>query len=301
MSRFLRALQSGQVLLMDGAMGTELLRAGARPGECLEAWNVNHPEKVRSIHDAYVKAGAQVLLTNTFQANLGNLERHGLRDRMDAILQAGVSLAREAAGPDIFVLGDIGPASNPACPRRHPDPDAVPHTLPGLQAADGILLETWSDPGALVAAQRCRALLDSEEKPLLLSLTYRRDETGRLCTKSGHEPEVFAEQAQKHGAAALGANCGREVDMKDMVEIICRYRSATDLPLFARPNAGTPRRAGEGWEYPYTPGQMAEMLPALLDEGVGMIGGCCGTTPEHIASFRCNLDKRVLDQRNLAR
>src|SRR6202035_4244689 len=111
MSRFLDALRSGRVLLMDGAMGTELQRAGLRAGECGELWNLTHPEKVRAIHQAYVDAGAEVLLTNTFQANPAALARHNSADQLNAICRAAGEHARHAAGPDRLVLADVGPFS----------------------------------------------------------------------------------------------------------------------------------------------------------------------------------------------
>src|SRR5262245_57518579 len=113
MSRFGEALRRGRVVLMDGAMGTELLRDGLQPGECPELWNLTHPERVLTIHRAYVAAGAECLLTNTFQANPLALRRHGLADRLEEIVRAGVELARSAAGPERFVLADIGPFASP--------------------------------------------------------------------------------------------------------------------------------------------------------------------------------------------
>src|SRR5947199_7014029 len=109
MSRFREALQSGRVLLMDGAMGTELQRAGLQPGECGEFWNLTKPEAVRAIHQAYVDAGAQCLLTNTFQANPTALAKHGKSEHLEAIGRSGLELARSVAGPDRFVLADVGP------------------------------------------------------------------------------------------------------------------------------------------------------------------------------------------------
>src|SRR5437764_375049 len=108
MSRFLEALRSGRVLLMDGAMGTELQRAGLKEGECGEQWNLTHPDCVREIHQAYERAGARVFLTNTFQSNPEALARHGLETQLEAINQASLALARSVAGTDGFVLGDIG-------------------------------------------------------------------------------------------------------------------------------------------------------------------------------------------------
>jgi 5-methyltetrahydrofolate--homocysteine methyltransferase len=109
MSRFLSALRAGRILLMDGAMGTELRRAGLLDGDCGEQWNLTHPDQVRAIHDSYRRAGSQCHLTNTFQSNPATLEKHGLAGQLEAINQAALALARSAAGTDRFVLGDIGP------------------------------------------------------------------------------------------------------------------------------------------------------------------------------------------------
>jgi methionine synthase I (cobalamin-dependent) len=110
-------------------------------------------------------------------------------------------------------------------------------------------------------------------------------------TSSGHSPEWFANRARDWGLAALGVNCGRDIGMDEVIEIIRRYRRVTDLPLFARPNAGTPVRQGKRWVYPHTPERMAARLSELLEAGVCMVGGCCGTTPEHIAAFKPIIDE----------
>jgi 5-methyltetrahydrofolate--homocysteine methyltransferase len=287
MSRFLDALHSGRVLLMDGAMGTELQRAGIADGACHELWNVTHPERVRAIHQAYVDAGAEVLLTNTFQANPPALARHGLVEKLVTLNRMAVSLARAVAGSDRFVLLDMGPLVDAATSQEFPEPHLMSRQRGCAGGTDALLLETCSSPRVRRVLPRADAKnREGSDRPLLLSLTYRRDARGKLCTSSGHPPEWFARRARKYGIAALGVNCGRDISMEDVIAIIRRYRSATDLPLFARPNAGTPTRIGERWVYPYTPEQMAARLPELLAAGVSMVGGCCGTTPDHIAAFR---------------
>jgi 5-methyltetrahydrofolate--homocysteine methyltransferase len=290
MSRFLDALSSGQVLLMDGAMGTELQRAGLQPGECGERWNLTHPERVHAIHDRYVKAGAHCLLTNTFQANPRTLSTQGLYNKLDQINRAALDLALDAAGLDVFVLGDVGPI-----------PDLTPgiatldeladlfRMVPLLGPADGLLLDTQTTPLALMLGQLCRGFFKGAPLPVLVSLTFCKKK-GQVVTITGHRPADCAKQAGQFDVAALGVNCGRDIGMEETIEIIRQYRQATDLPLFARPNAGTPTRAGQQWVYPHTPAQMAERLPELLEAGVAMVGGCCGTTPEHIAAFKPIID-----------
>jgi 5-methyltetrahydrofolate--homocysteine methyltransferase len=281
MSRFLDALRSGRVLLMDGAMGTELQRASLKPGECGELWNITEPDRVRAIHRAYVDAGAQCLLTNTFQANPAALAKHGKSEQLEAINRSALQLARSVAGPYRFVLADIGPVGEEW--RKQP----LMQVVQSLGGADAVLLETHSDLHALWAIKyACLPSLETEEVPVLLSVTYQRTAQGVLTTHGGQPPEVYGRLARQYGVAALGVNCGRDIGMEEIIEIVSRYRRVADLPLFARPNAGTPVRVAERWVYPQTPEAMAARLPGLLEAGVAMVGGCCGTTPAHIAAFR---------------
>jgi 5-methyltetrahydrofolate--homocysteine methyltransferase len=276
MSAFIDRLCCGRVTLMDGATGTELMRAGWWPEDCFERLNLTRPEQVRAIHQAYAQAGAEVLLTNTFQADFEHLGKFHLHSRFYDIYDAATRLAREAA-PAAIVLADIGP-------RQAITGEQIDYLLRCCHAADGILLETWSDPDMMrqVAALHAES---ASELPLLVSFTFRRGAGGSLTTFEDRSPEECAESAQAAGLAALGANCGIDLGVNELVEIVGRYRQVTELPLFVRPNAGTPRgeRVGDSYE---TPENMAGWLPALLRAGVTMIGGCCGTTPAHIAAFR---------------
>lgn len=290
MSSFLQALHSGHVLLMDGAMGTELQRVGMRPGECGESWNVRRARSVRAVHDSYVAVGAEVLLTNTFQAHPTHLARFGLEDHLEQIIGNAVRLARQAAGRSRFVLGDIGPMLAPDGRTECTDCKGLASVFASLEGIDAILFETCSHPQVLSAVEHAFHRVVEVETPLLLSLAFHHKSSGQLATLSGHSPETFARHAERHGVAALGVNCGRDIGMDDIIEIIHRYRDVTDLPLFARPNAGTPTQQGDRWIYPHTPKAMAARLPELLEAGVTMIGGCCGTTPEHIAVFRTVID-----------
>jgi len=271
---------------MDGAMGTELQRAGLASGACGEAWNLLHPDRVRSIHQAYVDAGAEVLLTNTFLANPPHLQRHGLSGRLADINRAAITLARTVAGPDRLVLADVGPFLGESGSWCH---DWLGRMVPSLLGVDGILLETFSSAAAFDVA-RCLRQSDlvPSAVPILLSFTFRRGPEG-LTTFGGDTPEELARIAQQTGIFALGTNCGRDIAIDDMTEIIARYRSETDLPLFARPNAGTPRRDRDAWIYPHTPADMAAKLPGLFAAGIVMVGGCCGTTPAHIRAFAAAL------------
>lgn len=256
MGEFVKAMRSGKVLVMDGAMGTEL----AKPP----------PRGAAAIHAAYTSAGAEVVLTNTFQAN----------DHPSWL--AAIRAAESARPKPRFTIGAIGPVIEPG--------EALAATLLAeCNGLDGVLLETWSSlPALLDFARAC-----PKELPLLVSFTYLHGGNGEIVTIDKLAPQACAAAAKECGASAIGANCGKEIDMADMLEIAKRYRAVCDLPIFVRPNAGTPQRGRSGWKYPRTPSAMAKKVPALLDAGVAMIGGCCGTTPAHIRAFR-----RVVDAWN---
>ncbi|MCI0378797.1 MAG: homocysteine S-methyltransferase family protein [Gemmataceae bacterium] len=270
---FLQALRSGRVVLMDGAMGTELMRRGLPDQVGSAAWNLERPQTILEVHRAYVAAGAEVLLSNTLTALSAPSARAAA-----AQLRAGVALARQAKGERGFVIADFGPAV------------ALLSEVAGAlesacSEADAALVETISTPeeaASIVVAVRA--------KPLLVSFTFLRRQE-ELRTFTGLSPADCAAWAQSAGVAALGVNCGKDISIADMREILRAYRSVTSLPLFARPNAGTPVRAESGWVYPRDPREMAEQLPLLLEAGVAMVGGCCGTTPEHIARFREKLNR----------
>ncbi len=268
-------LRSGRVLLMDGAMGTELQHhTESVHVECGEHCNLSQPEVVRSIHRAYVDAGADVLLTNTFQANPTALARRVRQESLHQVWHAAIELAR--AERPRFVLADVGPIENCTW-------EIAASIMAECQDVDGLLLETWSSIDAL---KRFADQRGSASVPLLVSFTYHR--TGDLTTFIGASPEECAGMANEYGAAAIGANCGKEIGMRDMFEIVKRYHEVCDLPVFVRPNAGSPAKVG--LQYPRTPAAMASALTPLLEEGIAMIGGCCGTTPEHIRQFRWVLD-----------
>ncbi|MCE9532602.1 MAG: homocysteine S-methyltransferase family protein [Planctomycetes bacterium] len=266
MSTFLDALRSDRVLLMDGAMGTELQKVGLKPGERGEEWNVLHPERISAIHKAYAAAGAEVLLTNTFLA---------VRCSEPAIVAAkAVESAREHGR---WILGDLGPFD---------DSDTPDDLIAAFAECDGILIETVSDLAPVVRVLKANA----GRVPVLASATFLRDDQG-IRTSTGLTPEQWASEVERlTGVRAIGVNCGRDIGMKECVEIVHRYRDATHLPIFARPNAGTPKFRKEEWVYPHSRAYMASWLPELLEAGVKMIGGCCGTTPEYIAGFKMVID-----------
>ncbi len=293
MNRLIEALHSGRVLVMDGAMGTELQRLGLRDDECSAMWNITHPEQVAAVHAAYLEAGAEVLLTNTFLANREALAACGLQDRLSDIWHAARANTRIFTDPAPIVLADIGPFIGNFADDARP-------LVRLARSVDGLLLETAT---AAVAKSIGRWLVAANHPnhggsalPLLVSFAYRRDETRDWRFSVDFCVRIVGTAPYKSRVVALGANCGADIDMDDLLKIVRVYREHTDLPLFVRPNAGTPTRTANGWVYPRSPEYMADKLWPLLEAGVTMVGGCCGTTPAHIAAFR-----RVVDEWNAKR
>jgi len=284
-----KALHSGRVLLMDGAMGTELLRRGVQATQCFESLNLTQPPLLRTIHRDYVNAGAEVLLTNTFQANPARLGKFGLEGEFYSVGKAGIDLARESAGSERFVLFDAGPLEDAW--RRNAVGCIV--QLATHERVDGVLMETCStiDDAARLVKQKRRSDVKHHSSPVLMSWTFQRMSDGIPRTRTGDSPEACAFASAKLPVAALGVNCGRDIRLDDVLQIVQRYRAVTDLPLFVRPNAGTPKQIDGQWVYPETPESMAAWLPELFKAGVVMVGGCCGTTPAHIAAFRKVVDE----------
>ena len=286
----------GRVLLSDGAMGTQLQRAGLEPGGCGEAWNLDHPDRVLAIQRAYVRAGADCLTTNTFGASRIMLARHDEAQRGEAINRAGAEIAREAfAGGPGFVLGDMGPFGGLMEPYGEIPRGAVQRAFReqarALVAAkvDAIIIETQTALEELEIA--IEAAREAGAPVVIGSLAFDKMlEQYEARTMMGVSPEMAAEFLASKGADIAGLNCGTGVDMALAADIARRYLKAAELPVMAQPNAGQPALVNLKVMYQETPAQMAEGLPGLLAAGVRIVGGCCGSTPEHIRRFREILD-----------
>jgi len=255
--------------------------------------DVTHPYHVRTVHQAYVDAGAEVLLTNIFQATDSGLKSRGCQISPESVISAGIKLARECGK---WVLADLGPYDDEIIWTQQTArwEYSCRYHLAAANECDGLLIETISNdqPVAKVFKQLGPQRFDNQ-KPILVSATYLRDSEG-IRTFTGLTPEEFARQIENYWfVQAVGVNCGRDIGIRECVEIVHRYRDATHLPVFVRPNAGTPKFRNACWVYPHSAQYMASWLPELLQAGVRMIGGCCGTTPEYIAAF-----KKVIDEWN---
>lgn len=259
-------------------MGSELIRVTGQRGHNLSMLNLSSPETVLAIHRAYAASGAQVILTNTFQSNTRTIADQAVLWRIG---KAAVELARKAGAK--FVLADIGPIMSGTV--EFECPEDLLQTIDTIPGVDGILIETCSSANVLLVIERLRHRIHSV---VLVSFAFRHTSEG-ICSYDRHTPEWFAERAREAGVDVLGANCGLKISLADCIEIIARFRAKCDLPLLARPNAGTCRESENGFDYPISPAEFAGLARGLIESGAAMVGGCCGTTPKHIAAVRSEL------------
>lgn len=286
-------------LLGDGGMGTQLMLAGLEQGSCGEAWNLEAPEKVLNIQRAYVEAGSDCIITNTFGGCGIMLARHGNADRAVEINKAAVAIARDAFGDrEGFVLGDIGPFGGIMEPYGDTSEEDV-RTAFNEQAkalidggADAIIIETQTGLEELGLA--IEAAQTAGAPCIIASLAYDVTHDGSTFrTMMGIDPEAAAEFIQEKGAHVAALNCGTGMDMNRAREGMERYRAVCDLPLMAQPNAGLPKLVNLQVVYDETPEEMVKGLVPLLDAGANIVGACCGSTPDHIRAFR-----KVMDEYN---
>jgi len=274
-------------LLADGAMGTMLYARGVPFDQCFDATNITDPGVVRGIHEGYLAAGADLLETNTFGANRLKLAAHGLSDRTEEINAAGARLAREAAGTAgrrVWVAGSIGPIGRPIAPLgvTGGDEAAAVFTEQARALAGGgvdvLVLETFADLNEIDVA--VKAVQRAVDLPVVAQMTFTPD----ARTLLGYTPEEIVERLERLGVAVIGANCS--VGPYGVVEVLERMVAVSRTPLSAMPNAGLPTYVGGRFAYVASPAYTAEHARILAEMGVAIIGGCCGTTPEHIAAMR---------------
>jgi 5-methyltetrahydrofolate--homocysteine methyltransferase len=289
-------------LLGDGAMGTQLMIAGLEQGNCGEAWNVTHAERVLGIQRAYVEAGSDCLLTNTFGGSRIMLNRHSHADDVVAINAAAVQIAREAFGSrDGYVIGDIGPFGGLMEPYGEFTEaqvlDAFREQAKALvdAGADGIIIETQTSLEELGLG--LQAAREAGAACVIGSMAYDVTLDGSTFrTMMGIDPERAAGFMQEHGADIIALNCGTGMDMERARQAVRRYLEVTDLPIMAQPNAGQPKLVEMKVVYDETPDQMVTGVVPLLQAGASIIGGCCGSTPDHIRAFRQAMNAHWLEQ-----
>ncbi|MCC6502733.1 MAG: homocysteine S-methyltransferase family protein [Deltaproteobacteria bacterium] len=278
MPDFLSELNKRQ-LVFDGAMGTMLQRLGLKPGGCPDELCIKDPELVKKVHRAYVEAGSDIVTTNTFGANRPKLKEYSLEGALRDINVAAARCAREAAGEKRFVAGGLGPTGRFVEPVGDmPFEETLAVFAEQAQAlkeggADLIIIETMMDikemKAAIMGAKTARL-------PVVATMTF--DETMR--TVLGTPPEAFAIMAAALGADCIGANCS--LGIEGIYKAVLAMSKVVSIPLIAQPNAGLPMLKGTETVFPASPEEMAAFVPKLVEAGVRVLGGCCGTTPEHI-------------------
>ena len=290
---FREAMRS--LLVFDGAMGSLLYERGVFVTQNFEQLNVTRPDIVLKIHDDYVAAGAQVIETNTFGANRFRLDRHGLADQVRAFNVAGARLARQAAGETVWVGGSMGPSGLVPGVATQPELALVSATFAEQAAAlveggaDVLVLETFRHLAEIrLALEAAREA--APDTPVIASMTF--DPTGTVA--DGSTPEQVASTLRDLGADAIGVNCG---DGPQLALAIAERLVRSGLPLCVQPNAGLPRNVDGRLLYMATPEYFDVFLRRTVQLGATMIGGCCGTTPEHVRwmakSARMLGDRRV--------
>lgn len=281
-SKLVPLLESGKIIFFDGGMGTMIQARGAEGHSCPEELNLSDPGLIQKIHDLYVKAGSQVITTNTFGANRVKLARVGLQDSLPDIIEAGVRAARSAAGTKALVAGGLGPLGEFVDPLGSVTPGEAFESFKeaaGLLAragADLLIIETMSDLKEVRAA-----CLGAAHSGLPFIVTMNFDESGR--TVLGTPPEAAAITTAALGTALTGANCS--LGPEKLLPVVQSMAAVARCPLIVQPNAGIPVLHNDRTVFPTGPEEFAEGMEAFLEVGVRAIGGCCGTTPDHIAGL----------------
>ena len=281
-------INGGDVLVADGAMGTLLFQRGLEPGACPEAFNLSNPEILQDIARNYLDAGADIIQTNTFGGSSVKLGDYGLEDQTEAINEAAVISVRKTVGDTAYVSGSCGPSGKMLKPYGDADPDDLSrgffrqNSALIAAGADVICVETMTDlKEATLAIEAAKTA--SPQTPVMATMTF--DETPRgFFTIMGVSITEAAEGLQVAGADIIGSNCGNGID--NMIEIARQLKQTSALPLIIQSNAGIPRMEGRELAYDEVPALFGEKTEELIQAGVSIVGGCCGTTPEHISAIR---------------
>ena len=286
MSNFKERLAAGEVFVIDGATGTNLQRTGLPVGASAEIWVLENPGAIADLERAFVAAGSDILLTCTFGGTRLRLEASGLADRFEEINRQAVEIAQSVtAGTDVLVAGSLGPTGQMMAPLGTLSAEAAEGAYRAQAellvdaGVDLLVIETQFDLAEAVAAVRGVRAVDGEI-PLVCSFSYDRG----TRTMMGVSPEAMAETIGGLAVDVLGINCGRSLD--ENLQALGRLRQATEKPIWFKPNAGLPEMDEDGKPtYSVSPAEIGALVPAWLAAGAQLVGGCCGTSPEHLAAI----------------
>lgn len=287
MRSLLSAIAKGKVLISDGAWGTLLHKRGLQPGDCPESWNISHKSDVAAVAQGYVDAGADMILTNSFGGNPVKLAHYGLADKTAEFNEAAAAISREAAGENRLVLASMGPTGVILMMGEVSEEELYQGFYTQAKAlqkggVDGFCIETMSAiDEACCAIKAAKAATGLE---VACTFTFEKTVTGEYRTMMGVAPAEMVEAVKEAGADVIGTNCGNGID--GMIEIVKEIRSVdTTIPILVHANAGKPVLENGSTVFPETPEIMASKALELARAGASIIGGCCGTTPAHIAAL----------------
>ncbi|MEI7830814.1 MAG: homocysteine S-methyltransferase family protein [Prolixibacteraceae bacterium] len=288
MKRILAEIENGRILVSDGAWGTFLQQKGLKPGECPEEWNITRPDDVLDIARSYVEAGADLVETNSFGGSRFKLEKYGFGNRVFEFNKAAGEISRKAAGPDRFVLGSIGPTGKLLMMEEVTEEElyeAFKEQSLALEAGgvNAIMIETMTDlDEARIAVKAAKENTSCE---VFCTMTFQKIIGGGYRTMMGISPAEMTETLVDAGADLIGTNCGNGIE--DMIGMVQEIRSVNSgIPVLVHANAGMPCLVDGKTTFPESPSDMAARVKEIIDAGANIVGGCCGTTPEHIRQVR---------------
>ena len=287
MSAIYEALAQG-TLVSDGAMGTVLQESGLDDGGAPELWNVEHPDRIEAVLEAYAAAGANLITTNTFGGTAGRLAMHGLEDRLYELNKAGAEVARKVADrhPNCFVMGDVGPSGELMDPMGTLTLESAKEIFSAQIKAladggvDAILIETMSDLAEVEAAVNAAKEV-APHLPIIATMSFDTN----LRTMMGVKPTLAVTYLASLGVRIIGANCGRGIDEMRVIAKELVDARPDEVFIITQSNSGLPKLVGDTFIYEGTPDEMGKYATEMKSLGVNVVGSCCGSTPAHTASI----------------